>query len=128
MSKNPAYRTHRISWPMRIVAPTFFPLCRQQRGWKTFFFFSSLNISGVCLQISSMCLEIWIVHKVVLFLTYDTKISRLLKVSCVCPEIYSVCKKISRLVQIYGLCPEISSSCPETLIVQKYYIYFGRIA
>ena len=53
------------------------------------------------------------------FLSYDTKVSRLLKVSCVYPEIYGVCLKISRLVQISRVCLEISSMCPETLIVQK---------
>ena len=61
---------------------------------------------------------------VLFFLSYDTKISRLLKVSCVCPEIYDLCLKISRLVQILGVCPEISSMCPEILIIKKDYICF----
>ena len=69
-----------------------------------------------------MCPEIRIVHNdCAIFLSYDTKISRLLKVSCVCPEIYGVCLKISRLVQISGVRPEISRMGPETFIVQKYY-------
>ena len=84
-----------------------------------------LNISGVCLEISSMGPEIWIVHKdCAIFLSYDTRISRLVKVYCLCGEIYGMCLKISRFVQISGVCPEISSMCPETLILQKYYIYF----
>ena len=41
-----------------------------------------------------------------------------------CSEIYGVCLKISRLVQILGVRPEISSMCPEILITQKDYICF----
>ena len=58
------------------------------------------------------------------FLSYDTKISRLLKVSCLCPEIYSVYLKISRLVQTSGVHPKISRMGPETLIIQKHYSCF----
>ena len=82
------------------------------------------NISVVCFEISSMCPEIRIVHQIMLFLTYDANISRWLKVSCVCLEIYSMSLKIFRLVKIYIVCPEIFSMCPKTLIIQKYYICF----
>ena len=79
----------------------------------------------MCPEISSIFPEIHIGHEDgAIFLSYDTKISRLLKVSCVCPEIYGVCLKISRLVQISGLCLEISTMYPEILIKQKYYICF----
>ena len=33
------------------------------------------------------------------FLSYDRKISRLLKFSCICPEVYGECLKISSFVQ-----------------------------
>ena len=62
--------------------------------------------------------------KLCYFLSYDTKISRLLKASYVCPQIYGVCFNIFRFVEISGVCMKISSKCLETLIIQKYYICF----
>ena len=53
--------------------------------------------------------------KIVLFLSYDTKISYIAQSIMVCPEIDGVCLKISRLVQMSGVCPEISSMCLKTL-------------
>ena len=61
---------------------------------------------------------------VLFFLSYDTKISGLLKVSCLCPDIYSVCLKIFRLIQILGMCLEISITGLKILMIQKYYICF----
>ena len=85
--------------------------------------FKLINISGVCLEISSMCPKI----QILLFCILWHKIIRLLKVSSGCPEIYGMCLKISRLVHISGVCSEISSMCPETLIAQKYKYLFNII-
>ena len=50
-----------------------------------------------------MCRKFGLYIYIVLFLSYDTKISRLLKVSCICPEIYSVCLEIFNCKKILYL-------------------------